>query len=449
MFRNARARLIGASVALSVGVSAILLVFVYTTVNSIIATETRSVVEAELAGLSDDYRRLGVLGLAAAIERRIENSDRNDAIYLLADARGRTIVGNLAAWPPTIEPGGGWVELELIRADTERTVPVSAASLRLQLNERLLVGRDASALRRFDNALYQSAIWALLGALGLSLFSGLLLTRLVFSRLSEISRTADSIINGDLDRRVPLRGTGDEFDQLSTTLNQMLDRINSLIDNLRFTTSSLSHDLRSPLTRLRTRLESLSQDLSDAEHREQAVVRSLDEVDRLLKLFHNLTEIARAEARISREEFSPVNLAEMIVDAVELYEPVAEEAGVTLAVTGSAGPVPGHRHLLMQALSNLLENALRVAPETSTITVSLESQEDCVELSVADEGCGLSAELLHDAAKVFVTGDQSRSEGGTGLGLALVSAVARLHDGELKLQNTNPGLRVTISLIGR
>ena len=446
MFHNARTRLIGASVALSVSVAAILLAFVYTTVNSIIAAETRSVVEAELAGLRDDYRRLGVLGLAAAIERRIESSDRRDAIYLLADTRGRAIAGNLAAWPPTVEPGGGWVELDLIRTDTEKPVPVSAASLRLMGNERLLVGRDASALILFDSALYQSAIWALLAALGLSVITSWLLTKLIFSRIADMSRTADSIMSGDLERRIPIRGTGDELDQLSETLNEMLDRINELIDSLRFTTSSLSHDLRSPLTRLRSRLETLAEGPMNAELREQTTARSLEEVDLLLKIFHNLTEIARAETRVSRDEFKPVVLLDLVNDAVELYAPVAEENNVTLLIAGSAHTVPGHRHLLMQALSNLLENALRFAPKGSAITVSVDRQEEHVQLSVSDEGCGLSEVLLDDATKPFVTGDQSRTKGGTGLGLALVSAVARLHDGEISLSNTNPGLRVTVTL---
>ncbi|MEM6578282.1 MAG: HAMP domain-containing sensor histidine kinase, partial [Pseudomonadota bacterium] len=328
MLRNSRTRLIAASVVLNVCVAAILLTILYASVNSIISTETRSVVEAELAGLSDDYQRLGVLGLASAIERRIETSDKRDAIYLLADRRGRAIAGNLAAWPPNIEPGGGWVDLELIRTDTEQPVPVSAASLRLQGGERLLVGRDASALRQFDNALYRSVIWALFGGLLLSLVTSWLLTKLVFSRIQEISGTARSIMSGDLDRRIPVRGTGDEFDQLSATLNEMLDRINALIGNLKFATTSLSHDLRSPLTRLRSRLESLADDAEEAGQQNHALARSLEDVDMLLKIFSNLTEIAHAETRLSREDFSQIDLMGLVNDAVELYGPVAQESSV-------------------------------------------------------------------------------------------------------------------------
>lgn len=446
MFRNARTRLIFASVFLGAGVAGSILGFVYLTVNSIIEAETRSVVEAELAGLQGDYNRLGLIGLAAAIEERVESSARRDAIYLLTNVRGRAIAGNLGAWPPTIEPGGGWVELELIRTDSEQTVPVSAASLRLPGGERLLVGRDASALRRFDTALVQSAIWGLAGALVLSVVTGWLLTRLVFSRIGEISRTADTIVSGNMDRRVPLRGTGDELDHLSETLNEMLDRIADLIDNLRMTTSSLSHDLRSPLTRLRANLETLAENSGVPEEREAIAARSLQEVDRLLTIFDNLTEIARAEARLSRDDFDDIDLNALIADGVDLYAPVAEQRGIELVSRGDVPSIPGHRQLLMLALSNLLENALKYAPDGSRITVSLQPGRQHVELSVSDQGPGMPDKFLDEALMPFKTVDQSRSEGGTGLGLALVAAVARLHDGRVRLENTEPGLRVSVAL---
>ncbi|MEP6388854.1 MAG: ATP-binding protein, partial [Halioglobus sp.] len=340
----------------------------------------------------------------------------------------------------------GWVELELIRTDTEKPVPVSAASLHLQGSERLLVGRDASAQKLFDNALIQSAVWALLGALGLSIATGWLLTRLIFSRISDISRTADTIVSNDLTRRVPIRGTGDELDQLSLTLNEMLDRISDLIDNLKMTTTSLSHDLRSPLTRLRSQLETLTEGSGDIEERERMMLRALEEVDRLLEIFNNLTEIARAEARLSRDDFDDVDLVSLVNDCVDLYAPVAAEQGIELTATGSAPPVAGHRHLLMQALSNLLENALRFAPEASSIVVSLRDYGEYIELTVSDEGCGLPDDFLGEALRPFTTANRSRTDGGTGLGLALVLAVARLHNGDVKLSNTNPGLRATVNL---
>lgn len=449
MVRNARTRLILASVSLSVSVAAVLLGIVYVSVNSIIAAETRSVVEAELTGLEDNYLRRGIPGLATAIERRVAGTAgtaRTDAIYLLADARGRAIAGNLAAWPPTIQPGGGWVTLDLIRTDTERRVPVSAASLRLPGGERLLVGRDASATKRFNAALARSGLWALLAALGLSVVAGWLLTRLIFSRISEIARTAETIMSGDLDQRIPLRGTDDELENLSETLNRMLDRISGLVENLKLSTTSLSHDLRSPLTRLRARLEELSQDDRIAGAQKQSVAAALDEVDVLLKTFHNLTEIARADTGLSQEDFELVDLQALVEDAIDLYAPVADKAGIRLRNAAQATRLRGHRHLLMQALSNLLENALRVAPAGSTITLACHHGAEGATLSVSDEGPGLPPDFIDQALKPFTTPESSRTDGGTGLGLALVSAVAHLHGGAVRLDNLRPGLRVTLRL---
>ncbi|MEM6888565.1 MAG: HAMP domain-containing sensor histidine kinase [Pseudomonadota bacterium] len=446
MLKNARTRLILASVALSVGVAALLLTGVYISANSIVEGETRSVVQAELTGLSDDYGRLGVPGLAAAIDRRVNSSDRRDAIYLLADARGQALAGNLAAWPPTIAPGSGWVELELIRTDSEKTVPVSAASLRLLGGERLLVGRDATARKLFNAAFFQSAIWALLFALGLSVVTGWLLTKLVFNRILDISRAADTIMSGALERRIPMSGTGDELDQLSQTLNEMLERISELIENLTLTTTSLSHDMRSPLTRIRSQLETLAVDGTDNDTRAATAQGLLSEVDHLLKVFDNLTEIARAETRLSRDDFDPVDLVALMKDAIELYEPVALEKHITFAQNGTAPPVPGHRQLLMQATSNLIENALRFSPRGSSIVLSLKTVNGYVEYSICDTGSGVPDAFLDQAIKPFATLDHSRTQGGSGLGLALVSAVARLHNGEVWLKNTTPGLCATLRL---
>ena len=445
LLRNARTRLILASVVLSMSVAALLLGFVYVSVNSIIEAETRSVVEAELAGLEDDYLRRGIPGLAGAIERRIASADRRDAIYLLAEARGRALAGNLAAWPPTVQPGGGWVDLELIRTDTEKTVPVSAASLRLDGGERLLVGRDASAMALFDTALARTGLWAFLAALGLSVVTGWLLTRLIFSRIADISVTANTIMAGDLDRRVPLRGTDDELDRLSATLNDMLDRISGLIDNLKLSTTSLSHDLRSPLTRLRTRLEKLSDEIGPNKAQSGNVEKAIEEVDLLLKTFNNLTEIARAETGLSAEDFDLVDMGALVDDAIDLYAPVVEAAHIMLLKSGEGTVLRGHRHLLMQALSNLVENAIRFSPEKTTITVALVEDVRGAKLSVSDEGPGVSEAFLDDALKPFTTQESSRSHGGSGLGLALVAAVMRLHGGDVTLRNLRPGLCVELS----
>ncbi len=431
---------------LSTILTATVLALVYVTANRSIESETRSVVSAELTGLADEYERRGLIGLITAIERRLPSASERDALYLLTDRFGNKLAGNLKQWPEDITAGSGWVDLEVRRADNDELVPVSAASIRLPGGERLIVGRDAVARQQFDRVLLRSVALALGIALLLSLLTGWLFTRLVFSRLSDIASTAENIVSGDLSRRMPIRGTGDEFDQVAGTLNTMLDRIEELISNLRTTSNSIAHDLRSPLSRLKQRVEALSNpDKSDLD-REIDIARATTEVDHVLRVLGQLTEISRAEAGLGREQFEDVNLHQLVADVVDLYEPVAADQNVRLEVTGQAKPIQGHRPLLSQALSNLLDNALRYAPEDSTITVSLAEDTACTRVSVRDEGPGVPEQDLPRLQQPFVTLDPARTERNAGLGLALVAAISRMHGGAFEARNCDPGLETTLKL---
>ncbi|WP_263387162.1 sensor histidine kinase [Ruegeria marisflavi] len=444
--RNARTRLVLLSMVLSTLLTAAVLVLVYVTANRTIAGETRSVVTAELAGLSDEYQRRGLFGLTEAIERRTQDAAERDALYLLTGPFGTVLAGNLVRWPPDVEPGSGWVELDLIRTESRENVPVSAASIRLPGGERLLVGRDASARRQFDRVLLRSVGLALLAALALSLLTGWFLTRLVFSRLKDISRTATEIVSGDLTRRIPLRGTGDEFDRMSGTLNEMLDRIEELVGHLRTTSNSIAHDLRSPLSRLRQKVEALTNPSRGDAERDADAARALAEVDHLLRVFSQLTEISRAEAGLGREEFEPVDLAALARDVAEFYEPLAQENGVTLTVETDPAILPGHRALLAQALSNLLDNALRYAPGGTEVELHITAAEDVVILSVRDHGPGVPEADLERLAQPFVTLDPARTGGNSGLGLALAAAIARMQGGVFEARNAKPGLEARLVL---
>ncbi len=431
---------------LSTLLTATVLALVYVTANRTISGETRSVVTAELTGLADEYERRGLIGLMTAIERRLANAAERDALYLLTDRFGSILAGNMAQWPEGVVPGSGWVELELLKADTNQYVPISAASIRLRGGERLLVGRDASASQQFDRVLFHSVALALAAALALSILTGWLLTRLVFSRLKDVAGTANDIVSGDLSRRIPLRGTGDEFDQVATTLNNMLDRIEELVGNLRTTSNSIAHDLRSPLSRLRQRVETLADPAQTDHDREADTARAVNEIDHILRVLGQLTEISRAEAGLGREQFEPVDMQQLVHDVVELYEPVAADQMLTLKTTGSATPIMGHRPLLSQALSNLLENAIRYAPEETTITVNLSEDEWFTYLTVRDHGPGVPASELSRLQLPFVTLDPARTERNAGLGLALVAAISHMHGGEFSARNKNPGLQAELKL---
>ncbi|EEX11069.1 sensor histidine kinase [Ruegeria lacuscaerulensis ITI-1157] len=441
---NSRTRLVLASMVLSTLLTAAVLALVYVTATRTIEGETRSVVSAELTGLADEYERRGLIGLLTAIERRLPSASERDALYLLTDPFGTVLAGNLTRWPEGVTAGSGWVELELRKTDTNQLVPISAASIRLPGGERLLVGRDALARQQFDRVLFHSVALALGAALALSILTGWLLTRLVFSRLRDIADAADSIVSGDLSQRMPQRGTGDEFDQVSGTLNNMLDRIEELVSNLRTTSNSIAHDLRSPLSRLKQRVEALNDPGISARDREIAIARATVEIDHVLRVLSQLTEISRAEAGLGREQFETVDLCQLVKDAAELYEPVAADQGIRLEVVGRAEPIRGHRPLLSQALSNLLENALRYAPEGSAITIELKDDGPFALLSVRDRGPGVPDAELPRLAMPFVTLDPARSDRSAGLGLALVAAIARMHGGTFAARNCKPGLEVTL-----
>jgi signal transduction histidine kinase len=347
-----------------------------------------------------------------------------------------------------VRPGSGWVSLDLWRTDEQRWAEVSAASLSLSGGERLLVGRDAEARAAFERRLGRALVWALAITAGLALVTGWLLSRLVLGRIAEITRTADTIVSGAMDRRVPLRGTGDEFDRLAGTLNAMLDRIEGLVGEMRMVTDSVAHDLRSPLTRLRGHVEAALETPDDAEARELRLARALEEADHVLRSFTRLLEIARAEAGMGREQFERLDLAAVAADMGELFGPVAEDNGLSLHLDAAPAEVSGHPQLLAQAVSNLMENALAHAPEGSAIALATGTAAGTPWLSVADEGPGVPAADRERVLRRFVRRDESRGGNGTGLGLSLVAAVARMHGATLDLGDNAPGLKVTLTFPG-
>lgn len=444
MLRSATSRLIAAQfalVALSAGL--VLGLFAYRTVD-ILEGEAEGALTAQVAALEEQYAAGGLLGLAQAIERRLLAGE--DAwVYLLTDRYGRPLTGNLGAWPPTVAPEQGPRELKLYRTDRAEAARVSAIAFRLPGGERLLVARDAGARAEIGAALGEASLWALGLALVLSLVAGWLLSRVVARRLGEVRRTAQEIMSGDLARRIPLHGTADAFDRLNATLNAMLDRIEALVDTLRTVTDSLAHDLRSPLTRLRARMGELTDPDIDPAAREEIGARATAETAALIRLFEALTEISRAEAGVGRDGFEPVDLAELARDAVELYEPAAAEQEIALCLGGASAPVRGHPQLLARALSNLLDNALRYAPAGSAVTVVTGLDGKAAVISVRDRGPGIPAEKRAHVLGRFATLDPARGEG-SGLGLALVAAVARLHGARLDLDDAGPGLEVRLEI---
>lgn len=444
--RSAASRLVLVHLALVALSTALVLAFVYYSTRSVIEGQVRDVVETEIRALADDYRTGGMLGLAIAIERRLSSDERDDTVYLLADAHGRRVAGNLAGWPPVVPARGGWVEVDLYRSDRDRVSTISAAALPLD-GGRLLVGRDSRAEAVFRRTLLRALGWALGASSLLALASGWFMARFVGRRVADVVQTAEEIVQGDMARRVPVRGGGGEFDRLAATLNRMLDRIQALVADLRMVTDGVAHDLRSPLTRLRAHLDASLEDGVAEDARRERIGRATAEADGVLRTFAALTEIARAEAGVGRDQFEPIELGTLAADVIDLYTPSAAEKGVAIACEGEGAEVSGHRQLLANALANLVENAIAHAPPGSAVTVALSGRPD-VAVTVADRGPGVPEPARDRVLQRFVRLDESRGRPGAGLGLSLVAAVARMHGAALDLADNEPGLRATIRFHG-
>jgi signal transduction histidine kinase len=318
---------------------------------------------------------------------------------------------------------------------------------------RLVIGRDIEDQRNYAARVKRTFLWAFalisLAALGVGLVAG----RSVLRRVEEIVATSRSIMAGDLSRRVALRGSNDELDDLAVSLNAMLDRIEQLMNGLREVSDNIAHDLKTPLNRLRNRAEAALRDARGSEAYREGLESTIERADDLIKTFNALLLIARLEAGVVDDSAEHFDLCKLVGDVAELYEPVAEEAGFGLTIdVGHDIVVDANRHLVGQAVANLVDNAIKYArqvdikPELKTISVNAHANGKSVEISVGDHGPGIAEKDRERALRRFVRLEESRSEPGTGLGLSLVAAVARLHGGSIRLEDNDPGLRVALTI---
>ena len=434
-----------------------LLAFIYLSTEGFIDRQTEAALDSEVSRLRTQFRQHGLVGLVQVIaERSGGERHRDDPIYLMTDANFHPLAGNLPAWPQVTPLKGGWLRFPLEIKEQDGTemhdVLAETADLSGRAGEfHLLVGRDLRAADLFRNNIAETLGWASVLTLGLGVVGGLFMTRNMLRRVDAVNRTSEHIMNGDLSQRVPLTGAGDEFDQLSANLNAMLDQIERLMAGMRQVTDNIAHDLRTPLARLRARLEVTLLEKPDAQRYGEALRQTIAEADTLLGTFNALLSIAEAEAGSRRETHSLVRLDEIARSVAELYEPVAEERGLALVTAvDDAIAVRGDRHLLSQAIANLLDNALKYTP-TGSVRLTARADGDWARLEVADTGPGVPAASRDAVLDRFVRLEGSRSTPGNGLGLSLVRAVARTHGGNLRLEDArpgakSPGLRVILTL---
>jgi hypothetical protein len=427
----------------------------------LITEQITDTVNAEITGLSEQYRLGGIRRMVIVVDARARRP--GSSLYLVTTYNGDALAGNVTALAPGILDNPGWTETIYRRLDeTEgqtHSVHLEHHALvrvfQLPGGFRLLVGRDLEERERLYRIVLSAGRWSVAIVIILGLAGGLFVSRRVLRRVDAMTETTKTIMEGDLSGRLPVAGTGDELDRLAQNLNAMLERIEALMQGLKQVSDNIAHDLKTPLTRLRNRAEqALRAAHNEAEYR-AALDATIEESDGLIRTFNALLLIARAESGQARDDMDEFDAAEIARDIGELYEPLAEEKGITLKVEADAPvQVKANRELVSQALANLVDNAIKyteppgegvngAAPE---IVVRALASGDRIMLTVADSGPGIPQDDRARVVERFVRLEQSRSQPGSGLGLSLASAVARLHGGELMLEDNHPGLKSIIAL---
>jgi len=380
-------------------------------------------------------------------------------IYYIGTDTGLMITGNVSDLPVNVlqEPGTYSFNYDRVRADDdiaeggkgEGTAVVRSAKLASGMI--LVVGRDVVERRGFTAIIFQSFLLGVAGILIFSLIAGGLTAVRVLRRIDGIASTSRMIMSGSMSERVPVTKRNDEFDELAQNLNQMLDRIEQLMQGLKEVTDNVAHDLKTPLTRMRNRAEAALRENRGEEQYRAALETVIAESDQLIKTFNALLMIARAEAGAPSGAFAEVDLSAVVADMAELYGPVAEDRGIVLDTAVTSGiRIKANRELIGQAVVNLVENALKyyepVEGKQGRITVGIRTAADRVLIEVGDNGPGIPAEERGRVVERFVRLEKSRTEPGSGLGLSLVAAVARLHKGEFRIEDNAPGVRAVIDL---
>jgi signal transduction histidine kinase len=410
--------------------------------------EIDAVIIADGQAIADRLRDFGLPGAIVTINERVGRASDEHAIYLMVDPTLSPVAGNLRAWPLAVGSQPGWYDINLER-DGQLHVTRALYAV-LPGGFRLLVGRDVQDRAEVRALIVDSLIWASVAALVLAVLGGILTRRAVLARVETINRTASAIVLGDFSRRVPTRGSSDEFDQLARTINTMLEQIEQLIEGVRNASNVVAHDLRTPLAELRARLETLIRTQLPAQATYDEIHHAVADIDRIVGIFNALLRLAEIDSGVRRAGFREVDLAQVATELAELYEPLAEDKEIAFTIEVPGGiSVHGDPNLLAQAIGNLVDNAIKYTLEHGTVSLRIvRVQSDRVEITVTDNGPGIEDAEKSRVMDRFYRGDRGADAEGIGLGLSVVEAVARLHAGMFCLSDNRPGLVATLVLPG-
>jgi signal transduction histidine kinase len=425
-------------------IASAILTYVYVSTASYVRSRSDRAIMTEYSSLQAARERSGGDGLISLISERIADKSFADNVYLLVDSSGAALAGNLGAWPSTAAAAQGWTEFRA-------TKPLPSATgrplLRAMLGtfsggDRLLVGRDISDLDSFTDQIKAAVISCAALIFLVAAVASILVTRRTVGRIESINAASRAIMQSGLDKRIPLRGTHDEWDRVAENLNLMLDRIETLMGEIKQVSDNVAHDLRTPLTRMRGRLEKAYHGGRNAGDDQALIGDTIADLDAVLRIFASLTRIAQIETQARKGAFRTVNLAEIVGEVVELFDAAAEQDGTQLTGIGDREvPVTGDRDLIFDAIANLVDNAIKHGRAGGHVVVATEAIGNQSVVSIADDGPGIPTGQHEHVFKRFYRLEQSRYTPGNGLGLSLVAAVARLHGARIEMLDNAPGLK--------
>ena len=429
--------------------AAIILAVVYIVGARFVDRQLRDTINEEVTWLLEQSSHSGLPGLRLLVAERAAAEPNRRAIFLMADPAGRPIAGNFDGWPDGRIDDEGFLSFGVsVREDgrgPRKEHEARARVLGLDGGYRLLVGRDINDLTQTQRQMRAAILLGVGVMVVLGLLGGLILSRWMLNRLERINRTTRRIMAGDLTQRIRIVGHDDEFDELAHNVNAMLERIERLLVGMRQVSEDIAHDLRTPLNRMRSRIEVALMGAPSSDESRGLLEETLQDADRLIETFNALLAIARAEAGAQHADWERLDLAELARDVAELYEPLAEERSIVLRLElGQGAIVRCHRQLVAQAIANITDNAVKYTPPGGTVTLAT-SARPTPSVTVGDSGPGIPFEQRERAKQRFVRLDEQRSTPGSGLGLSLVEAVAKLHDARLTLEDNGPGLRVQLA----
>jgi signal transduction histidine kinase len=424
--------------------------YVYWSTTTFVLSQSDSAIAAMRDNLRKAYDLGGRDALARAIADRVAASPLHGDIYLLADANGAAIVGNLNTWPSEARGAEGWAAFSAAALNPKSPGEQSLFRAHWQTlpqGDRLLVGRDVSDLDRFAHEIYWALAFTLVLLFVLAGVASISVTRRTVGRIEAINATSRNIMDSGLGKRIPLRGTHDEWDQLAQNLNSMLERIEALMGEVKQVSDNVAHDLRTPLTRMRGRLEKAAMGLRSPDRDEAVINSTIADLDDVLRMFSSLTRISQIESAAKMADFRSVDLSRIATEVVELFDAAAEVKNIRLSVV-TRGPlwITGDRDLLFDAVANLVDNAVKYGKDAGEVTVTVNERDRLAVVAIADDGPGIPPQEHQNVFRRFYRLESSRCTPGNGLGLSLVAAVVRLHGASIALLDNAPGLKIEIRL---